>query len=72
MKSSIWGGPTKARFTLPESIPITPWFGITELDSLLISKHSKKQRKYEKMLAKNKSGSKALLKMRFWNLKKML
>ena len=35
------GPPTKARSLLPEPIPITPSFGITELDSLLISKHFK-------------------------------
>ena len=61
--SHICGVPTKARFILPESILITPLFRITEFDSLLISKHFKKQRKYEKLLARNESGSKALLKM---------
>ena len=57
------GPPTKARFSLPEPIPITPLFGIKEFDSLLVSKHFKKQRKYEKLLARNESGNKALLKM---------
>ena len=35
------GPPTRAHFILPESISITPLFGITELDSMLISKHFK-------------------------------
>ena len=60
--SHICGAPTKALFILPESILITPLFGITKFDSLLISKHFKKQRKYEQLLARNKGGSKALLK----------
>ena len=48
------GPPTRAHFILPESIPITPLFGITELDSLHISKHFKKQRKYENCLLEMK------------------
>ena len=35
------GPPTRAHFILPESILITLLFGITELDSLLISKRFK-------------------------------
>ena len=54
----ICGASTKARFILPESIPITPLFGITEFDSLLISKHFKNRGSMKNCLPEMKVAAK--------------
>ena len=50
--------PTKALFILPESIPITPLFGITEFDSSLISRHFKNRGSVKNCLPEIKAAAK--------------